>query len=228
MKKRKLLYILVAFLFTFNLFAQKADENNALLDAIVTDYSGKIRAGEKVSFQAHKTKKLINVTSDANGKFKVLLPKGDTYSVKLMSFDQDVVFSDIEVPNQAGIMAFDYHIKYELPETYTLDEVYFDTGKATLKPSSYKSLNNLVKVLKANKKLVIEIGGHTDNVGSQETNKTLSQKRADSVKKYLISKGISSSQIQTKGYGDTQPVAYNDTADGRQKNRRTQVTIISQ
>ena len=228
MKKNKLLFTLVAILFASNIFAQQADENNALLDAIVTDYSGKVRVGEKVTFQAHKTKKIIYATSDANGKFKVLLPKGDTYTVKLMSFDEDVVFSDIEVPNQEGIMSFDYSIKYELPETYTLEDVYFDTGKATLKPSSFKSLNNLVKVLKANKKLIIEIGGHTDNVGSQETNKALSQKRADSVKKYLVSKGVSATQIKTKGYGDTQPVAYNNTPEGRQKNRRTQVTIISQ
>jgi outer membrane protein OmpA-like peptidoglycan-associated protein len=225
MKKFILLFLIF---FSISIFAQEADENNALLDAIVTDYNGKVRVGEKVTFQSHKTKKIIYATSDANGKFKVLLPKGDTYSVKLMSFDDEVVFSDIEVPNQAGIMSFDYQIKYQLPETYTLDDVYFDTGKATLKPSSFKSLNNLVKVLKSNKKLVIEIGGHTDNVGNPEANKILSQKRADSVKNYLISKGASATQIKTKGYGDTQPVAYNDTAEGRQKNRRTQITIISQ
>ena len=82
--------------------------------------------------------------------------------------------------------------------------------------------------LKSKKNLVIEIGGHTDNVGSVETNMALSQKRADAVKRYLVSKGVSSSQVKTKGYGDTQPVAYNDTDEGRQKNRRTQVIIISQ
>jgi len=227
MNKFRLLLIFSIF-FSVSIFAQQADENNALLDAIVTDYNGKVRVGEKVTFQSHNTKKIIRATSDANGKFKVLLPKGDTYSVKLMSFDEEVVFSDIEVPNQEGIISFDYQIKYQLPETYTLDDVYFDTGKATLKPSSYKSLNNLVKVLKSNKKLVIEIGGHTDNVGNPEANKTLSQKRADSVKNYLISKGAASTQIKTKGYGDTQPVAYNNNAEGRQKNRRTQITIISQ
>ena len=225
---KNILLILIALVLSINLFAQVADENNALLNAIVTDYSGKIRVGEKVSFQSHKTKKTIYGTTNSQGKFKILLPKGDKYTVKLRSFENDVVFNDIEIPAQQGIMEFEYEIKYELPKTYVLENVYFDTGKASLKPESYKSLNNLVKVIKANKSLILEIGGHTDNVGSPESNLVLSQKRADSVKRYLVAKGVSPSQVKTKGYGDTQPVEYNNTPEGRQKNRRTQVTIIQQ
>jgi outer membrane protein OmpA-like peptidoglycan-associated protein len=208
--------------------AQQADENNALLKGIVTDYSGKAMVNEKVSFYAQKAKTVKHVNSDAQGKFKILLPEGDTYSVKLMSFDKDVVFSEIPVPAEDGILEFDYQIKYELPKTYVLENVYFDTGKATLKSSSFKSLNNLVTVLKAKKGMEIEIGGHTDNVGSQESNMVLSQKRADAVKKYLVSKGIAASRLSTKGYGDTQPIEYNDTPEGRQKNRRTQVTVLKE
>jgi outer membrane protein OmpA-like peptidoglycan-associated protein len=208
------------------LMGQKADENNALLNGIVTDYSQNVIANEKVSFYSHKTKTTKYGITNAEGKFKILLSKGDTYSVKLMSFDEDVVFSEIPVPQQAGLIEFDYQIKYELPKTYVLENVYFDTGKASLKSESYASLNNLVKVLKAKKSMVIEIGGHTDNVGSSESNQALSQRRADAVKKYLVSKGVASAQIQTKGYGDSQPIEYNETPEGRQKNRRTQITVL--
>ena len=228
MKLIKILSIILIVFLSVNLSAQEADEQHALLNAIVTDYSGKIRVGEKVLFTSHKTKKTILGKTNSAGKFKIRLAKGDTYTVKLMSFENNVVFNDIEIPNQAGLMEFEYTIKYELPKTYVLESVYFDTGKASLKPASYKALNNLVELLKSKKSLVIEIGGHTDNVGSAESNQALSKKRADSVKRYLVSKGVTSSQVKTKGYGDTQPVEYNDTAEGRQKNRRTQVTIISQ
>jgi outer membrane protein OmpA-like peptidoglycan-associated protein len=225
---KKLLSIIIILFLSSNLFSQVADEHNALLTVIVTDYSGKVKVGEKVSFQSHKTKKTVSGKTNSTGKFKILLAEGDNYIVKLMSFENDVVFNDIEIPNEAGILEFDYEIKYELPKTYVLENVYFDTGKASLKPASYKSLNNLVKVLKTKRKLIIEIGGHTDNVGSVETNKALSQKRANSVKNYLVSKGVPSTQAKTKGYGDTQPIASNSTAEGKQKNRRTQVTILQE
>lgn len=222
------LTLLLTFIFSAVLIAQKADEKNALLNAIVTDYSLNIIANEKVSFYSHKTKTTRHGITDAHGKFKILLTKGDTYSVKLMSFDADIIFSDIEVPQEEGIIEFDYKIKYELPKTYVLENVYFDTGKSTLKSASFKSLGNLVKVLKSKRRMMIEIGGHTDNVGKQESNQLLSQRRADAVKKYLVSKGVSAGQVKTKGYGDTQPIEYNDTAEGRQKNRRTQITILKQ
>ena len=87
---------------------------------------------------------------------------------------------------------------------------------------------DLVEVMKLKKTLVIEIAGHTDNVGSLESNQTLSANRAKSVRNYLIGKGISSSRVTAKGYGETEPVANNMTDEGRQKNRRTEVRIISE
>ncbi|MBN2668200.1 MAG: OmpA family protein [Bacteroidales bacterium] len=215
-------------IFAFSINAQVADEYNALLNGLVTDYSEKVKANEEVSFYSHNTKETKRVKTDAQGKFKILLSKGDTYSVKLLSFDQDIVFSDIEVPNQPGLIEFEYQIKYQLPQTYILENVYFDTGKASLKESSFPSLNNLVKVLKQNKNLVIEIGGHTDDVGSYDSNMILSKNRAESVKKYLITKGVVANQIQTNGYGSSQPIDSNETEEGRQKNRRTQVTVLKQ
>jgi OmpA-OmpF porin, OOP family len=72
----------------------------------------------------------------------------------------------------------------------------------------------------------IEVSGHTDNVGKKKDNKRLSQKRADAVRAYLVSKGIDASRIDTIGYGDERPIAPNDTDQGRQKNRRIEATEL--
>ena len=78
------------------------------------------------------------------------------------------------------------------------------------------------------KNLVIEIAGHTDNVGKPEANMKLSQGRADAVRNYLIKKGVKPDHVSAKGYGDTSPIATNDTDAGKQRNRRTEVRIIKE
>ena len=87
-------------------------------------------------------------------------------------------------------------------------------------------MDRIVKLLTENPKIVVEISGHTDNVGSAVYNKKLSSDRAKSVVDYLISKGIAASNLSYKGYGFEQPIATNDTEVGRQMNRRTEFKII--
>ncbi len=99
----------------------------------------------------------------------------------------------------------------------------FDFNKADIKPCYYKNLDEVVKVLKANPGLKVEIQGHTDNIGSAAYNMKLSLRRAQAVADYLISHGISPSRLTVKGYGFTRPVASNDTPEGRALNRRVQI-----
>jgi outer membrane protein OmpA-like peptidoglycan-associated protein len=108
-----------------------------------------------------------------------------------------------------------------------LRNVFFDTDKSTLKPMSYTELDKLVEILNNNPKMKIEIGGHTDNVGTKTYNQKLSQSRAEAVVNYLISKNISKDRLDFKGYGMDEPIASNDTADGRAQNRRVEFKIIS-
>jgi outer membrane protein OmpA-like peptidoglycan-associated protein len=105
----------------------------------------------------------------------------------------------------------------------TLGDVLFDTGKATLKPGAYETIARLADVLKedADRKVVIE--GHTDSVGSEEMNMTLSSRRAQAVQSALTERGVSPTQIKTEGRGEATPVASNDTAAGRQQNRRVEM-----
>ena len=99
----------------------------------------------------------------------------------------------------------------------------FETGKAEIKAESQKIIDQIVQMLKDNPDLKINIEGHTDNVGSVESNQTLSEKRAEAVMKAIIAMGIESGRLSSKGWGQTKPIADNKTEEGRSKNRRVEI-----
>ena len=108
-----------------------------------------------------------------------------------------------------------------------LRDVYFDTAKATLKPESRATLDNVVSVLKATPTVrKVEIGGHTDNRGDDAYNMSLSQQRAQSVVDYLVKGGIEKSRLEARGYGETQPIASNADAAGQSQNRRVELKVL--
>jgi OOP family OmpA-OmpF porin len=104
--------------------------------------------------------------------------------------------------------------------------IQFDFGKATIRRESNKLLDEAVKVLQTYPELRIQISGHTDNVGEPAKNLELSQARADSVKAYFTGKGIDAGRIETRGAGETEPVADNATDAGRQQNRRIEFKLL--
>ena len=107
---------------------------------------------------------------------------------------------------------------------YAAKNVFFATGSYKLLSKSYKALNDVATLMKADESLMLDVDGHTDDVGSEESNQVLSENRAKAVKDYLISKGVSADRLFATGYGETKPVADNKTAAGRAKNRRTEMT----
>lgn len=118
------------------------------------------------------------------------------------------------------------------PLIYKLQDVYFDFDKSTLRPESNRTLDSLVHVLNAYPRMRIEIGGHTDAIGSDQYNQKLSQERAQAVVNYLKDNGIDLGRLEAKGYGESMPVAPNRTKDGRDNkegralNRRTEIKVI--
>ncbi|MEW6440951.1 MAG: OmpA family protein [bacterium] len=109
-----------------------------------------------------------------------------------------------------------------------LEGINFEFDKATILPDSYPVLDDAALFLKSNPNTVVEIGGHTDSKGKAAYNQKLSERRAEAVRQYLISKGVPASQMTSKGYGLTKPIADNATDAGRAKNRRIEFTILSQ
>jgi OOP family OmpA-OmpF porin len=109
---------------------------------------------------------------------------------------------------------------------WVIRDIRFATGKAEITKDSYPELDGIVGVLERNPALVLEIQGHTDNKGSASFNQQLSERRAQSVLEYLVGHGIDRSRLRAAGYGLTRPVASNDTAEGRAKNRRVELKPI--
>jgi outer membrane protein OmpA-like peptidoglycan-associated protein len=107
----------------------------------------------------------------------------------------------------------------------TMGDVLFDTGRATLKPGAVAVLDRLAAYLQANPQTRLLIEGHTDSTGSEATNEVLSQRRADTVASALIERGVSAQNLRAVGKGESLPVASNDTAAGRQQNRRVEVVL---
>lgn len=138
---------------------------------------------------------------------------------------------DAEVRRRA--MEFSANIKKAVEstnaadKTLTLQNINFETGSATLTADSRYELDNLVTGLNTYPSIVIEVAGHTDNVGDAAANTALSQSRAASVVKYLTDRGISEGRLQARGYGDTKPLVPNDSDENRAKNRRTEFTILT-
>jgi outer membrane protein OmpA-like peptidoglycan-associated protein len=103
--------------------------------------------------------------------------------------------------------------------------IFFETGKATIRKVSFKPLDQVVAVLRSNPELYADIEGHTDDVGDDASNMDLSQRRAQAVMDYFTSKGIAADRLTAKGYGETQPIATNETATGKAQNRRTEINL---
>jgi outer membrane protein OmpA-like peptidoglycan-associated protein len=107
----------------------------------------------------------------------------------------------------------------------SMSDVLFDTGKYSLKPGAREKLAKVAGILLAYPGLDIEVGGYTDNVGSDEMNQTLSENRAGSVRDYLVQQGVLTNSVSARGFGNTSPVASNDNSSGRQQNRRVELLV---
>jgi outer membrane protein OmpA-like peptidoglycan-associated protein len=103
--------------------------------------------------------------------------------------------------------------------------IQFENGRATIKPNSYKILDDIAKIFIENPTYVIEVQGHTDNVGQYDYNMDLSDRRAHAVRLYLINKGVPAARMSARGYGPDMPIDDNNTAEGRSKNRRVEFQI---
>lgn len=172
----------------------------------------------------------INKSNSSSGEYLIVLPAGRNYSVSASSKGFFFYSQSFEIPKDTSYQEITMDIALEPIEKGTkvvLNNIFFESGRAELKPISYVELNKAVDLLEANATMVVEIGGHTDDVGSDDLNLKLSQDRAAAVMNYLVLAGIDAARLQAKGYGETQPIADNTEESGRAKNRRTEFEILA-
>jgi outer membrane protein OmpA-like peptidoglycan-associated protein len=169
------------------------------------------------------------MSNPETGYYQITLPAGRLYgflasSEKFISVSENI---DLKELGEYKELERDlYLVPIEIGEKVRLNNIFFETGKWDLLPESFNELDKLVRMLNDNPDMAIEINGHTDNVGNDDSNLQLSQKRAAAVVNYLLEKGISNTRLDSKGFGETQPVAANETDEGRALNRRVEFVII--
>lgn len=175
-------------------------------------------------------KEIWNGTSRRDGSFFWVLPGNREYAMYVEKQGYLFHSQNFEVAEQKPEDALFVEVKLQPIEAgsqIVLQNLFFDTDSYQIQPKSEAELIKILEFLKQNPQVKVEIAGHTDNQGSPAYNKVLSQNRAKTVVNYLISNGIDSNRLVARGYGDTKPVADNQTEEGRQRNRRTELIILS-
>jgi len=174
---------------------------------------------------------LSRVQTDETGSYLITLPVGKDYAFNV---------------NRKGYLFFseNFSLSHKIPDsTYNIDiplqaleanaaiilrNIFFDVNRYDLQPASTSELDKVVMLLKENPTLKIQISGHTDNVGKPADNLKLSNDRAQSVVKYIVTKGIDIKRLSFRGFGADQPIASNESEEGKAQNRRTELKVISQ
>ncbi len=169
-------------------------------------------------------------SNEKTGKFIVTLPAGHNYGMVIKKQGYLFYSQNFDISHDQAFKKITQEIN--LPSIKEnartiLANIFFDFGSANLKKESYSELDQIIQFMQQNPTVKIEISGHTDNIGSLEYNQKLSQARAKAVVDYLISHGISPDRLTYRGAAYNEPIAPNDTPEGRQKNRRVEFKIIA-
>lgn len=226
-------------IYTFELYPDIRPIPSTYVKGCVKDINtqtGLISHIEIVELKSGKT--IFKITSGNDGNFIAALPKGGQYACKVEAVDY-VYYSQQFNLSDGNFDFKPYILDIELipipavqntTQTYSmvLNNIFFETGSTALLPKSNYEIENIVQMMSANPMLKIIIVGHTDNVGNEKDNFRLSQERAKSVHDALVFKGIPADKIKYEGKGDTQPIADNTSEEGRSKNRRTELVILSE
>ncbi|MCB2204388.1 OmpA family protein [bacterium] len=193
----------------------------------VTDSRNDAPVGAALTVRDIETNEVLSTfySDEVNGDYIVVLQPGKSYVITAEAPGYLFYSDRFDVPAES----MNKMVRKDIAMTRDIVRllVYFDFDKATLQPASYVDLDRAADWLKGNPTVKVELAGHTDNVGSREYNKKLSHDRAQAVREYLVKKGISPARLTANGYGMEQPVAENDTDEGRALNRRVEFRVTS-
>lgn len=216
---------------TADLYAQPLNANMVTLyGKIINTKTGKpLEPGQIVKMRVNRRDALNFQYNDKNASYRLMLPVGTDYDItpNVKNFYNKMEVVDLRNAKPRSKVPRDFFVMpLEVGQSVDIENIYFETGKSKLKPESYRSLNALLDFFNEYPNVKVEVGGHTDNVGSEAINKKISKLRAQAVADYLIEQGIGSDRFQSVGYGPSKPKASNKTKQGRAMNRRTDFTII--
>ncbi len=203
-----------------------------ILKGVISDDKTKIPLEATIELIDNSLNEVIATfkSNSTTGKYLVSLPSGKNYGIAVKKDGYLFHSENFDLKNSEVFQEVEINValkQIDIGQSIVLKNIFFDFDKATIRMESAGELDRLIKLLTENPTLKIELGSHTDSKGSDDYNQKLSQSRSQSVVTYLIGKGISTDRLVAKGYGETVPVATNDTEVGRQENRRTDFKILS-
>jgi outer membrane protein OmpA-like peptidoglycan-associated protein len=206
-------------------------DTRLLMRGFVTDSENKEPVKAKIELIDQESNESVAVAiCDSTGNYQIRIPEAKKYGIDINAAGY-LMFLDVldlasSTYDEVIVRNFELE-RVEVGAKVILKNIYFETGKATLLPESFVTLNSVVRLLENNPTLRLEISGHTDNVGSEKFNMKLSNERAKSCVSYLIKNGIAESRLEYAGYAFKFPVAPNNTSEGRAQNRRVEFKILS-
>ena len=232
MKKNlsRLVVIMCFFLTVNEINSQEIPLGKCLFTTHLSNYDSIPQTNAKMIIWNSKDSLLFNkeVISDIEGKGSFVLDQGNEYSIKVFKSDTSMVFKNIFLEKLDYPYSVDYNMYIKIYKQYSqiLDlDVNFATNSSIIPSESKLVLDQLYNRLEKNSETKIELASHTDSDGDNKSNMLLSQRRSESVKTYLVNKGINIERIEAQGYGEKQPKASNETKIGKATNRRTEVRI---
>ncbi len=218
-------------IYSFNLYPEARPIATTYVKGIVKDAeSGKPLGSELTLIDLSTGKKIAETSSNpSDGEFLVCLPSGKSYAFNVGLTGYLFHSGHFDLPSGISLDTYQQDVMLQsirAGKRVVLENIFFESGSFQLGASSTYELNRLVELLNKNPNLKLEVAGHTDNVGDSKANLLLSENRAKSVVNFLESKGIQRERLKPTGYGDTKPIAPNDTELGKKKNRRTEFTVL--
>lgn len=201
------------------------NRTHAVLNVSYMNNDNVPHANKKLTFVGQNKGKKVVITTDVYGEASFHIPREDSYTILCESLTGP--FECGETP-YVSLTASTGGITVVFDDTRSeLTGVLFKAGSAELVPSSLKTLNAAIAGLKRNPKAKIEVEGHTSSEGGEELNQKLSEDRANSVRDYMIEKGIEPERLTAVGYGPSRPKGDNSTEAGRRANRRIELRILN-
>jgi outer membrane protein OmpA-like peptidoglycan-associated protein len=217
-------------IFRISLTPQFKPEVVTLVRGQVLDAATKKPVNAVIKYENLLTGEEIGVaeTNPVDGSYTIVLPSGVHYGYRAEAPEYLAESDNLDVTDKekySEVKQDLYLVPFAVGQTIKLNNIFFSQSKYYLRENSYPELQRLIRTLKEYKTVEIKIEGHTDNQGDPALNLKLSQDRVNEVKKYIVSKGISSTRITTEGFGDTKPISSNDQEETRKLNRRVEFRI---
>lgn len=219
MKSIHVIVVLVAF--TYSLSAQNKE---IVVQGKVLDASTGRGIKSSIRYSSIPTESIFGRFNDSTFSFSIFGSAKYQITAQSEGYNPKTVIVD---PKDIASLQRDI-ILTPKGQTIILNNLIFAQGKATIDPKSYPELDEVAQMMKESQKVVIQLEGHTDNVGNASANMKLSEERVEAVKKYLVAQGISKNRVKTKAFGGTHPLRNEMTAEARAKNRRVEMRILEE